>query len=118
MGEQQKLLEIVLFSFKAGFDGCQLAVVAYSFLLEPPDDLIVGLLYRLRFVILDHDLVQPIFEQPYCFHHGILLNVAQFVILYLLQLILEGEEYILLHFGLVLLLVEHDPEIVLVHIAE
>lgn len=88
MGKQKKFLEIVLFAFEAGLDGCKLAVISYSFLLEPPDHLIVGLLYGLRFIILDHDLIQPIFQQPDSLHHRILFNIAQLIILHLLQLIL------------------------------
>ena len=114
MGQKKQFLEIVLFSLEAVFDGGQLTVVAHSFLLEPLDDLLIGLLDGLGLVVLDHHLIEPVLQDADGSHHGVFLDEAQLVVLDLLQLVLEGEEHVFLDFGLVLFLVEHDSEVVLI----
>lgn len=74
MGQQQKLLKIVLFPLEAGLDTGQLAVITHSFFPQPLDDFLVGLLDGLCLVELDHHLIQPIFQEPDGATHGILLK--------------------------------------------
>lgn len=62
MGQEKKLLEVMLFALEAVLDACQLAIIAHSLLLEPPHYFFIGLLDCLRLIELDHHFVQPVFE--------------------------------------------------------
>jgi hypothetical protein len=114
MGQQQQFLKIMLFAFETGFNCGQLTVVTDPFFLETFDDLFVGLLNGLCLVVLDHNLVKTILEHADGPHHGVLLDVAKFAVLDLLQLVLQGEQHILLHLGLVLLPVQQNAQVVLI----
>jgi hypothetical protein len=52
--QKEQLLEIVLFSFEAGLNAGQLAVVSHSFLFEASHHLLIGLLHCLRLVEFYH----------------------------------------------------------------
>lgn len=108
----------MLFALETCLNGSQLTIVPYPFFFEPSDNLIIGLLYGLGLIVLDHNLIQPILKQPYSLHHRILLNIPQLVILNLLQFILQSEQYILPNLGLMFLLIQHDPQIILIHIGD
>ena len=114
VGQQKQLLKVVLFAFEAVFDAGELTVVAYSFLLEPPHNLFIGLLDGLGLVELDHHLVEPVLQEAGSPHHGILFEEAHFILLDLLELVLQGEKHILLGLGVVLFLIESQAEVVLI----
>lgn len=60
MRKQQEFLKIMLLAPETVLDGLELTIISDSFLLEPPDDLVVGLLNGLGFVVLDHDLIKSV----------------------------------------------------------
>lgn len=74
MGQQQKLLKIVLFPLETSLDTGQLTVITNSFFPQPLDDFLVSLLDGLRLIELNHHLIQPIFQEPDGTTHGVLLK--------------------------------------------
>lgn len=74
VSQQQKFLKIVLFPLEAGLNARQLTIITHSFLSQPLDYLLVGLLDGLRLVELYHHLVQPIFQESDGATHGVLLQ--------------------------------------------
>jgi hypothetical protein len=60
MRKQQEFLKIMLLAPETVLNGLELTIISDSFLLEPPDDLVVGLLNGLGFVVLDHDLIKSV----------------------------------------------------------
>jgi hypothetical protein len=114
MCKQKEFLEIMLLAPETVLNGLQLTIVSDSFLPQPSDDLVVGLLNGLRFVILDHDLIKSVLKYSDSPHHGVFLDVPQLVILNLFQFILQSEQDVLFYLGLMFLLVQHYPQVVLI----
>jgi hypothetical protein len=101
-------------SFQAVLNGHKLTIIPYSFLFESFYYLLVGLLNRLGFVVFYHDFIESIFKNPYGSHHGIFLNIAEFVVLNFFEFVLQCEKEILLNFGLMFLFVKQNPEVVFI----
>ena len=101
-------------SLKTILDSSQLTIVAYPFLLQSLDDLLVGLLDGLSLVVLNHDLIESVLKNSDGPHHGIFLDISKFVILNFLEFILKSEKHIFLYFGLMFLLIQQNSEMVLI----
>lgn len=95
VSQQQKFFEITLFAFEASLNRSYLVVVTHSLFLQPLDDLLVGLPNGVRLVILDHGLVQPTLKNANFSHQGTLFNVADFVVVHILELVLQYHQPIL-----------------------
>lgn len=103
MRHEHQLLQVLLLRLEGALDRRQLVVEADSFLLEPLDDLLVRLVDALRLVILDHGLVQPVFQCPdvarerrvVVFHLGNLLLEVLELVLHAVDLLLALSEPVL-----------------------
>jgi hypothetical protein len=79
----------MLFAFEAAFDGCELVVVTNALFFQPFDDLLVGLLDALSLVVLYHDFVQTVLQDPDIFHQWALLDIPSLAVLHLPQHVLQ-----------------------------
>ena len=103
MRHEHQLLQVLLLRLEGALDRRQLVVEADSFLLEPLDDLLVRLVDTLRLVVLDHGLVQPVFQCPdvaregrvVVFHLGNLLLEVLELVLHAVDLLLALSELVL-----------------------
>ena len=104
----------MLLAFETVLDCCELTVIAYPFLLEPFDYLFIGLLDGLSLIILDHDLIEPILQNPDVPHEWALLDLSQLVVFDLLELVLERKESALFDLGVMSLVIEQPSEVILI----
>lgn len=81
--QKEQLFEIVLFSFEAGLNAGQLAVVSHSFLFEASHHLLISLLHCLGLVEFYHHAIEPVFQKTDGSHHGVLLHQAHFILFHL-----------------------------------
>ena len=106
VGQQKQLLKVVLLALETVLNACELTIVAHPLFLESSHNFFIGLLDCLGLIELYHHFVQPVLKEADSPHHRILLEKAHFVLLDLLELILQGKQHIFLGLGVVLLLVE------------
>ena len=67
---ERELLQVVVLRLQRALHGGQLVVEPDPLLLEALHDLLVGAADALRFVVLDHRLVQPVLERADLARHG------------------------------------------------
>ena len=104
-------------ALQACFYDRKLAVIAYSLFPQPLHHLLVCLLDGLSFVVLDHDLIEPVLEDPDVPHQWAFFNEPQLVFFHFLKFILQAEQRVLLDFRCMLFLVENSSKkIFILHI--
>ncbi len=117
MGEQEQFLEVMLLALERPLDGGQLVVIADSFLIEPLDDALIHPADGLDLIVLDHDLVQLVFEHPDVAHQGRLLQQSKLPFLNFPQLVLQVAEGLLFFPGNETLLVQLPAPVLHVPVA-
>ena len=94
---EEELLVVVLLRLERRLDRAQLVVEVDALLLQPLDDLVVRLADRLRLVVLDHRLVQPVLERADLAHQRVrLVRRPRAVLPEVAQLVLELRQLLLL----------------------
>jgi hypothetical protein len=79
VGKELKLVEVMLLSLETLLNGCQLVLIAHSFILKPLDNHFIGLSDALGFVVLDHCLVKLVLQHSNLSHLRIVLRVKVYL---------------------------------------